>query len=225
MTGARAEMLLLIFALGGAACSTPRLGTPSGSDAGALGDGAAIPVPTDAPAGASDSGVDAASVHEIAFTGAGVHVFAAEWLVFQPNLSGSVESATEVATAPANWASQPRALEAQSLSLCGSNLNEDESIRNLEAAGFPLPQVLENIRWLVVTETITPDLLPVSFCLVAHHPGGAWTFHPDPVLPTGDPGSGEATGGTALAEDQVDLIAILFEHDVLVSDIQYQTSP
>jgi hypothetical protein len=68
-----------------------------------------------------------------------------------------VDSNSEVAVAPASWATQPRALEAQSQSLCGSDLNEAESIRNLEAAGFPLPQVVVNMRSLAVTETIPSD--------------------------------------------------------------------
>jgi hypothetical protein len=225
MTGARAERVLLIFALSGVACSASRLGGATGFDAGGPGDSAAATVPTDGPAATVDSGGVARLTHAIAFTGAGAHVFAAEWLVFQPSLNGSVDSTSEVAAAPASWATQPRVVEAQSLSLCGSNLNQAESIRNLEAAGFPLPQAVGNIRSLAVTETITPDRLPVTFCVGLHHPGGAWTFHPDPILPTGEILSGQATGGTALVEDQADLIAILFETDALVGGIQYQTSP
>ena len=164
------------------------------------------------------------STHAVAFTGSGAHVFAAEWLVFQPSLSGSVNSETEVGSSPATWATHPQVLEAQSLSLCGAGLNEAESIRNLEAAGFPQPQALANVRQVVIGEAI-PDQMPVTFCTGVHHADGTWSFQNGPVLPTLDAVAGQATGGSALSEDQVDLIAVLFERDVLVSYIEYQTSP
>jgi hypothetical protein len=170
------------------------------------------------------SGGASTSTHAVTFTGSGVHVFAAEWLVFQPDLSGSVNSDTEVATSPATWATHPRALEAQSLSLCGSSLNEGESIRNLEAAGFPQPQALANVRLVAVGEAV-PDQMPVTFCTGVRHADGTWSFQHAPVQLTLDAAAGHATGGVALSEDQVDLIAVLFERDVFVSDIQYQTSP
>jgi hypothetical protein len=176
--------------------------------------------------GGNASRVDGSNLaaHAITFTGAGTHVFVAEWLVIQPNVSGSVDSQTEVAYAPATWATHPRALEAQSLSLCGSSLNEDESIRNMEAAGFPQPAAQANIRSIRVSES-SRDRLPVPFCAGVHHVDQTWTFLHDAVLPTADPALGEASGTASMIEDHVDLIAVLFDGDVLVTGLDYETSP
>src|SRR5215471_4788997 len=161
-------------------------------------------------------------VHEIDFTGPGAHVFAAEWLAFQPNLSGAVDSMTQVAAAPASWTTHPSALEAQSLSQCGNALNQGESIRNLEAAGFPQPAAVANLRSLQVSESTTGQT-PVPFCAAVHGINQMWTFWPNPVIPTADAGATQASGDTSLVEDQADLVAILFDSDVVVTGIGYQT--
>jgi hypothetical protein len=163
-----------------------------------------------------------AGAHTIDFTGQGVHVFAAEWLVVQPNVSGSVDSQTEVAYAPANWSTHPRALEAQSLSLCGSSLNEDESIRNLDSAGVPQPAAEANIRSVRVSEATSYQ---VPFCTSVHHVGQTWSFQHDPVVPTVDTALGQASGDSPMLEDHVDLVAVLFERDVFVTAMSYETSP
>jgi hypothetical protein len=176
-------------------------------------DSAAVP-PNGNPVGA----------HEIDFTEPGAHVFAAEWLVFQPTLSGAVDSMTEVAAAPASWTTHPSVLEAQSLSQCGSALNQGESIRNLEAAGFPQPVAVANLRSLQVAESITGQT-PVPFCAAVHGTNQMWTFWPTPVVPTADVGATQATGGSSLVADQADLVAILFDSDAVVTGVSYQTSP
>lgn len=167
------------------------------------------------------AGDDLASVSTLAigFAGAGAHVLAAEWLVFQPNESGSVDVTTEVGS---SWSTHPRAVEAQSLSRCGSALNEDESIQSLQAAGLPESPnpALVNLRSVQISE-----VSPTSFCTGVHHANGTWTFHPIPVLPVLDPASGLAIGTRSMSEDDVDLVAVLFDGDAVVRALEYQTSP
>ncbi len=177
------------------------------------------PGPPVADGGAGGDDGAAVSTLTIDFTDPGAHVFAAQWLVFQPDESGTVNVQTEIAS---SWSTHPRAVEAQSLSSCGAALNEAESIRNLEAAGFPesANPPLSNMRSVQISEVD-----PIAFCTGVHHASGTWTFIHDPVLPTLDAASGLAIGTMTMSEDDVDLVAVLFDGDSVVRTLQYQTSP
>lgn len=203
-------------------CTTRTCSTDAGAHTDAPSEGADLAADVAGDDLVADvAGDDLASVSTLAidFAGAGAHVFAAEWLVFQPNESGSVDVTTEIGS---SWSTHPRAVEAQSLSMCGAALNEDESIRNLQAAGFPESPnpALVNLRSVQISE-----VSPTSFCTGVHHANGTWTFLPTPVLPMLDPGSGLAVGTRSMSEDEVDLVAVLFDGDAVVRALEYQTSP
>jgi hypothetical protein len=159
------------------------------------------------------------STLSVDFSGPGAHLLAAQWLVFQPDESGSIDVETEIA---ASWSTHPRVVEVQSLSSCGTSLNEDESIRNLQAAGLPTSAnpALSNVRSVQISE-----VSPIAFCAGVHHAGGTWTFINTPVMPAVDPVSGLAIGTIPMSEDDVDLVAVLFNGDSFVRSLQYQTSP
>ncbi len=187
-------------------------------DGGADGDTEAGAEPT-ADGGADGDDGAPVSTLTIDFTEPGARVLAGQWLIFQPAQSGSLDVTTDIGS---SWATHPRAVQAQSLSLCGDALKEDESSRSLDATGFPDSSNggLANLRSVQVSE-----LGAATFCAGVHHASGAWTFIHAPVQPTVDAASGLAIGTLTLSEDDVDLVAVLFEQDSFVRAVEYRTSP